>query len=185
MYHYQNSVTNQNGLPVVAAQVTINAAGTQTPATIYSDNGITVKTNPVTTNALGMFDFYVANGRYDLVVTGSSVTPYTLTDEAIFDSLTQNLNTVAYTATPVFPCNLGNQQITLTGNVTSSTLTGIPAGQQTTFLIIQDATGGHTFTWPTNVKGGVVVDPTANATTSQTFISNGTNLYAIAPGALN
>ncbi len=58
--------------------------------------------------------------------------------------------------------------LTLTGNVTSSTLTGQSLGQLLTFIISQDATGGRTFSWPSNVPGQPVC-PLPSSTTIQTF----------------
>lgn len=83
--------------------------------------------------------------------------------------------TVAYSATPVFNCALGNFiqpcfQMQLTGNVTSSTLSNLSAGQQVTFIIQQDATGGRTFTWPVAITDGGTPDPAPNAYSQQSFI---------------
>lgn len=46
-------------------------------ATLYSDDGITQKANPITTNALGVFDFYVADGIYDIQVSGPGISTFT------------------------------------------------------------------------------------------------------------
>jgi hypothetical protein len=51
--------------------------------------------------------------------------------------------------------------------------------------IIQDGTGGHTFVYPTNVKGGMGISTSANAINTQLFFFDGTNAYAIAPGTVN
>lgn len=64
--------------------------------------------------------------------------------------------TVAYSATPVFDLVNGiTQTITLTGNVTSSTIvaTGItiPTGARLVIRVIQDGTGARTFVWPTTI----------------------------------
>jgi hypothetical protein len=42
------------------------------PATLYSDNGITPKANPTTTDANGIFSFYAANGTYTVKIPGAS-----------------------------------------------------------------------------------------------------------------
>lgn len=41
-------------------------------ATIYSDNGVTPKANPLTTGVGGAFDFYAANGDYTITAAGLS-----------------------------------------------------------------------------------------------------------------
>ena len=93
------------------------------------------------------------------------------------------LNAVSFSATPTFDAKLGNtQKITLTGNVTSSTLSNATAGEQINFIICQDATGNRTFTWPSNVKGGMTIGSTASKCSAQSFIFDGTNAYALSSG---
>lgn len=82
---------------------------------------------------------------------------------------------VAFSATPVFDASQGSSfAITLTGNVTGSTLTNLIHGQIITFIIHQDGTGTHTFVWPTNVATPGTVDPTASETSTQSFIVDDT-----------
>ena len=83
-------------------------------------------------------------------------------------------NTVAYSATPAFDASLGDRQvITLTANVTSSTLANAQIGQVLNFLICQDGTGAHTFVWPAApagaMLGAVVIGATAGKCTAQNF----------------
>jgi len=101
-------------------------------------------------------------------------------------SLTGGLNIVSFSATPTFNVLLGNtQKITLSGNVTSSTLTNAIAGQQINFVICQDASGGHTFQWPTNVRGGMTIGASASTCSAQSFIFDGTLAYALSSGVPN
>jgi hypothetical protein len=94
-----------------------------------------------------------------------------------------SVNVVTFSATPTFDASLGNtQKITLTGNVTSSTLSNAATGQQINFLICQDATGGRTFTWPANVLGSMTIGSTASTCSAQNFIFDGTNAYALSLG---
>jgi hypothetical protein len=96
------------------------------------------------------------------------------------------LNDVTFSSTPTFDAKLGNtQKITLTGNVSSSTLSNATAGEQINFIICQDATGSRTFTWPSNVKGGMTIGSTASKCSAQTFIFDGTNAYALSSGVTN
>jgi len=96
------------------------------------------------------------------------------------------LKVVTFSSTPTFDASLGNtQKITLTGNVTSSTFSNAIVGQPINFLICQDATGGRTFVWPTNVKGGMTVGSTLSTCSAQTFIFDGTNAYALSAGVTN
>lgn len=78
-------------------------------------------------------------------------------------------STVAFSATPTFVTTAQSNIVTLTGNVTSSTLAAGSAGQGLTLTACQDATGLHTFTWPTNVHGAGTVAVTASTCSSQHF----------------
>lgn len=99
-------------------------------------------------------------------------------------------NPLSFSATPTFS---SNQNIvseltafTLTGNVTSSTLTTtqLSVGELLTFGLCQDATGGRTFVWPTNVLGGGTISATASACSRQTFAWDGSNANATGPMSL-
>jgi hypothetical protein len=108
------------------------------------------------------------------------------TGQARFDGGTvTGINTVSFSATPTFAGTLGNtQKITLTANVTSSTLTAT-AGQNLNFIICQDATGGRTFVWPANMKGTMAVGTNPSTCSSQSFSYDGANAYATSTGLAN
>jgi len=97
-----------------------------------------------------------------------------------------SLVTVSFSATPTFNLSSGSSfQITLTGNVTSSTLSGGTAGQTFVMKIVQDGTGGRTFVWPTNVLNAMSIAGQAGGASevsTQMFFWDGTNAYAISPG---
>lgn len=62
--------------------------------------------------------------------------------------------------------------MTLTGNVTSSSFANAPAsaGQEITFIITQDATGGRTFAWPTAIVPALLGPaPTLTASSVSVF----------------
>lgn len=89
---------------------------------------------------------------------------------------------IAFSATPIFDAYYYRTfAMTLTANVTSSTLIHGEAGQEATFVLTQDITGGRTFAWPTNVKGAGVVLATANKVSVQSFLFDGTNWRATGP----
>ncbi len=93
---------------------------------------------------------------------------------------------VTFSATPTFDAVWANNfKITLTGNVTSSTLSNARVGQVLTFQICQDATGSRTFVWPTNVKGATTIGSTLSTCSAQSFKFDGTNAYALAAGVIN
>src|SRR5262245_43988000 len=90
MQHYSSQVLTDLGKPAGGATVTVKLPGTNTNATIYSDDGVTVKSNPFTTNNLGQLDFYAASAKYDITVTGTQITTYTLANQVVFDPFEQN-----------------------------------------------------------------------------------------------
>lgn len=91
-------------------------------------------------------------------------------------SFTPTINSVSYSTTPSFDIANGRlQRITLTGDVTSSTFTqsgGTPeVGSIFWLQVIQDATGGRIFTFPSTVRnqGGFSVGTDANTMTTMQF----------------
>lgn len=105
-----------------------------------------------------------------------------------FNSFTRKLDytgagtsfvTVPFSSTPTFNVANGSAvQITLTGDVTLSTLTGALTGQIIAFLICQDGVGNHAFAWPVNFVNPGAVAGTASSCTKQIFVYDGTNANA-------
>lgn len=90
--------------------------------------------------------------------------------------------TVSFSATPTFTRTEKVQQfvITLTGNVTSSTLASAAANDILIFEICQDATGGRTFVWPTGFTRAAVPVTTASACSFQAFVWDGSAAKPVA-----
>lgn len=96
------------------------------------------------------------------------------------------LNTVTFSATPTFDFSKGNtQMITLTGNVTSSTLVNAAAGERLLFIVCQDATGSRTFVWPASMKGGGTIGATASKCSVQDFVWDGASARAVGAVQVN
>jgi hypothetical protein len=94
--------------------------------------------------------------------------------------------TVTFSATPAFDASKANMfSLTLTGNVTSSTLSNAFVGQQLGLEICQDATGSRTFVPPTNVAGFTTIPSTANVCTVQFFWFDGANAQPDRVGIIN
>lgn len=77
---------NSSSSPAPSAIVTVYYAGTTVAASIYSDNLVppTVRANPFTADADGYFYFYAPDGRYDVYLSGGTITtPYTWGDIAL------------------------------------------------------------------------------------------------------
>lgn len=94
----------------------------------------------------------------------------------------QRLVSVAFSPTPVFDASMGDSfEIVLTGNVTSSTLINVTPGQSLRFIVKQDATGGRSFTNPTNLPLAIL-DASPSITNIQNFfVDSGSNVYADTP----
>lgn len=92
---------------------------------------------------------------------------------------------VTFSAVPTFDTSLGSVfKITLTGNVTSSTLTNGANGGKYSIGVCQDAVGARTFVWPTVFNGSVAIDSAPNACTLETFYFDGTSGWLIRSGAM-
>lgn len=94
---------------------------------------------------------------------------------------------VGFSATPVFTFKAGENtfKITLTGNVTSSTVASNAAGQLGTWVVCQDSTGSRTYAWPANFFGAMTIGSTASKCNTQSFTNDGTNFYATSTGVIN
>lgn len=87
------SVNSGPLLPAAGASVQVNLAGTQTLATIYSDNGRTQAANPLTADSNGDYEFYAVDGRYDIVISGTTIPTLEITDILLIDMLPADLPT--------------------------------------------------------------------------------------------
>jgi hypothetical protein len=101
---------------------------------------------------------------------------------------------VAFSATPTFTASVGAAivtfKITLTGNVTSSTLAGTVGGQLLIFEITQDGVGSRIFVWPANVLNPDAIDGSNNGAGkrfSQLFRWDSTSSKAVplSPSTIN
>lgn len=87
MQRYGNTVLSSVGLPLSGVSVTVKLAGTGTLATLFSANGSGALANPFINETDGSFNFYAANGRYDIsfVLAGYTFDETDFTDELLFD----------------------------------------------------------------------------------------------------
>ena len=80
MEKYQDTILSTSGDVVASASVQVLTYPGGVAATIYSDNGVTQATNPLTTDANGRFSFYAADGHYSLSITKAGLATVTVTD---------------------------------------------------------------------------------------------------------
>lgn len=91
-------VLDTQGRPISGAAVRVNTYPAGVLATIYSDDGVTTKSNPMVTDSAGKYEYYAANGHYTEIIT-TTVATSTLNDVLLDDSLTTNQQFVAATGT--------------------------------------------------------------------------------------
>lgn len=95
---------------------------------------------------------------------------------------------VASAASMTFDASVNSSFRVLMGtNVTSSAISNPTARQVITFIIAENATGGFTFAWPSNVRGASNIQTDANGVNVQSFIYDEVTSQwrAIGPGSWN
>jgi hypothetical protein len=123
---------------------------------------------------------FIGAGNYDM----STVIPYDPNQPPPpLPPLITNLLLVVPWSDPMeFPGDVYTSfRTTLTGDVTSSTAPDTVQGNLYTFIIFQDAVGGHKFTWPSNTINASPINPAPNGLTVQTFVMGLSDLAAIGP----
>ena len=97
-------------------------------------------------------------------------------------------NDLSFSATPTFSnTDRVLNTITLTGNVTSSTLAAASTGGTCVGFVVVQGAGPYTFAWPSNTVGGMVIGTTNGDRNAQTFCyySVGSLWVAENPGVIN
>ena len=83
----------------------------------------------------------------------------------------QSIITVPYSTSVVFNAGLAAQfDLTLTGNVTASSITNQISGQLLGFIVTQDSVGGRSFLWPSVLASPGGVCQLAGSTSIQYFV---------------
>lgn len=155
-------------------------SGTSDLSTIFSDNTGTALANPFTAGTDGFYFFYADDGRYDVQMSAGTPaisSAKTIGDIQLSDGAFRTRLVVSFSATPTFDASVADIfDITLTGNVTSSTISNPVTAKTITFIIRQDATGGRTFAFPADtVRRLTTLDTVASAVTVVSFNYDGTN----------
>ena len=166
---------------VISPQFTSSAADPADAGVVRLGNDEVIAAEAAPTGTDGTFK-YNSSEQWEmnspLTVTGSVTAS---------KALVSHLEAVTFSTTPTFDAALGNSfKMTLTGNVTSSTITNPQTGQFMTLLLCQDGTGSRTMTWPANLKlagGAFTLTTTLNKCDSITAVYDGTNWYETARAA--
>lgn len=190
-----------SGYPTkMAVESTEAVPGIPTIANLYISGAYAAGTSPTALVSMARFNFrgctnvpdtvrpqgglapqYVLNGTdVDQVQFTNGSTVYSGVRErgAIYGAVVSV--SASASATPSLDAKTANiWNISLTANITSTTITNPKNGQRLTINFTQDATGGRTYVWPTNCKFAGAAAPTASTAAfrrdSVTFISDGTN----------
>jgi hypothetical protein len=158
-------------LVVLFSNDLITPDGTYYTATVRNLNGDVLQVNAYR---------FIGGGTFDLTVTE----PYDPNQPPppLPPLITNQLLVVPWSATMEFPGDtFTTYRITLSGDVTSSTAPGTVQGNLYTFIIQQDAVGGHHFTWPINMYNPSPINPDPSGFTVQTFVMGVYNLIPIGP----
>lgn len=150
MKHVYDVVQNSNGMALGGISVTVRVAnaipGTGALASLFSNNGGTPTTNPVVSDSVGTYSFYVANGRYDLTFSGPGITTKTVPDLEFDDSTAAGVFTIT-TANANFAAAISNIYLVTTGastiTATLPTAVGIP-GQSIIIKKVDSGAGSVT-----------------------------------------
>ena len=155
--------------------ITVYQAGTATLASLYSDNGVTAKSNPFTAASNGFYYFYATNGNYDVRMSGGGIsTPFTLYDVMLADPITGAWvpGSHVHSATDITSGTLANARlgvevVTSASNIgdagigvyeaivsNNMTLRKLRSADPTTLTIALDGTGGIEF-WVPPTSAGV------------------------------
>ena len=171
-----------SGTPLANGHVHTSISGTTTPQATYTDaGGGTPNANPVDLDSGGFANIWLTPGEsYTIAVHNSSdVQQYSIdgvTSGTLDTNLVVGTTAVTFTSTPTFNSATSVYfSMTLTGNVTSSTISNAIDGRVVKFNICQDATGGRTFIWPATVLNAPTIGSGVNVCTSVSYIFDGTN----------
>lgn len=172
------SVNTELTLPYIGVPLTVLLWGNDVivpVATYYTISILDSSKNVIQTGAYT----FTGTHTYDL----SSLSP---TFPSYAPVVFGGLVFIPFSATPVFDTSLVSGPIsfdlTLTADVTASTLISPQAGQIVTFILEQDGTGDWLFVWPTNVLNAGIIDPDPGSVTVQSFITRANGfLYPIGP----
>lgn len=177
----QMQFLDNNGDPLSGGHVHTYEAGTTTNQASYTDStGNTANANPVVLDSAGRADIWLDVAlSYRLDVHDSAdVVVYSVdvVTAADVNRLEGTYLAVTFSSTPTFDSSVADIfSMTLSGNVTSSTVSNAATGDVIGFQLCQDATGGRTFTWPATFLRPPVITSVASACTNLSFFYDGTN----------
>jgi hypothetical protein len=168
-----DATTAQFSIDVTGNDV-IEPAGTYYTFTVKDGNGDTIQVNAYA---------FIDSQSYDL----NTLQPFdpALPLMPLPPLLVNEMLTVPASDTMIFDgTSYTTFKTTLHSDVLHSTFTNMIPGNLYTFIILEDATGGWQFNWPTTVHNATMINHAPNGQIVQTFVADvDGQLYAISGGA--
>lgn len=180
-----SSLTTQYAVPYVSAASGVLAQGTlfQCANGVMGIGGCTSSYPGIRRESGSLYVVLADNSAYAPI---NAIGGYFSGNLRIGGRIYSDLSTVTYSATPTFAAvSYNNFKLTLTGNVTSSTLSGAANGQLMVKEICQDSTGAHTYVHPASVVNGMMVGSGASSCSLQLYFWDGTYAQALTPGMVS
>lgn len=140
MQKFFGVVQDASGNTLSSATITVNIASGGA-ASIFSDNAYTVQANPFTNQTDGTYQFFAANGRYDIVITK---TGYTFVAADTADNVVYDPSSVITPAqitvdqNDYSPSNALNATVWRLSSDTLRNITGIGAGKSEQRIVLRN-----------------------------------------------
>ena len=168
-FHDTVTATGEGGIltPLANASVAVFLTGTQTPASLYSDNGVTAKANPFLSSATGLVSFYAPDNRYDIVVSKAGFNTVTLADiilEDIDDSVTTDISNAAIVDSTFASGAISNSVVSGAQISASSVANGTMSGTAVDSVAITGSTMASSGITGSTMASGTITGSTVNST---------------------
>ena len=190
MQKYQNNIVSSSGTPVISASISVTNYPSGTAATIYSDNGVTLAANPLTSDSLGNFSFYAADGRYSLSISGVNVSATTLTDILLEDPT--NPNPISATTLTVSGAATVGAGLAVTGALSATgalTTNGLKEDSSGNFAVGGATSSSATLAVSKNITGAAFAAGTRVTSIVQPDVTSRADIFqavaAVAAGTYN
>lgn len=186
----RNGAASTPAAAIIGTWFTVGTSTTTKPQLLIEPTGTTSTNWSTSGTGLGVNAGSGFTGNIlDLQMAGASRFSVTAAGLATAVQLTQSQgeNVVTFSATPTFNVGFLSNIITLTSNITSSTLAAGFSGQSMTLTFCENGTGGFTAVLPTNWRGAFTIGTTASKCSSQTAVYsvNQTAWLSTSTGVIN
>jgi hypothetical protein len=171
-------ITTTNILADVGGNFVIQLAGNDQIAPVGTYYTVTIRDENGDIAQVNAYRFLSTSLTYDL----NLIDPYDPNQPPppLPPLITNQLLVVPWSADMEFPGDVyTSYRVTLTGDVLTTTAPDTVQGNLYTFILQQDATGGHAFPWPANFINASPINPDPNGFTVQTFVMGLADLIPI------